>query len=68
MAPGALLYEAHLKFMDWAGAYDEGDESMRSLRRHESWLTGLTCPVIRFDGVCTVEQQLKELKPYLAKP
>lgn len=65
LAPGGFLHAAHIEFLNWAGAYDEGGENMRSRRRHEKWLAGLTCPVLRLEGARPVEQQLNDLKPYL---
>ena len=42
-------------FLAWAAEYDTGDESMRSRRRHESWLRGQACPVLRLDSTQPVE-------------
>ena len=42
-------------FLDWAAEYDTADESMRSRRRHESWLSGQACPVLRLDSTRPVE-------------
>ncbi|WP_300626791.1 AAA family ATPase [Pseudomonas sp.] len=37
-------------FLAWAARYDDGNHSLRSLRRHESWLKPLSCPLIRLDA------------------
>ena len=37
-------------FLDWAAQYETGGASIRSRARHEIWLAGLPCPVIRVDG------------------
>ncbi|KRP64803.1 AAA family ATPase [Pseudomonas orientalis] len=49
-------------FLAWAARYDEGNRSLRSLRRHESWLKPLSCPVIRLDSTHhSVEALLNQL-------
>jgi adenylate kinase family enzyme len=57
LAPGGVMHEAHVAFMNWAAAYDEGGEDMRSRRRHEQWLAALSCPCLRLEGVLTLEEQ-----------
>lgn len=37
-------------FLDWAGQYDGGDLTMRSLATHRAWLARLPCPVVEVDG------------------
>jgi adenylate kinase family enzyme len=58
LAPGGNMHENHATFMAWAASYDDGDLSMRSRRRHEQWLQDLPCPVLRLEGVGTVEAHL----------
>jgi adenylate kinase family enzyme len=48
--PGGAMHAHHLEFMTWAGGYDTGDFSGRSLKRHEAWLGKVACPVLRLDG------------------
>lgn len=48
--PGGPRADEHQAFVEWARQYDHGDESMRSLRRHEAWLAQLPCPVLRLRG------------------
>jgi len=38
------------QFLDWAAQYETGGASVRSRARHEIWLAGIPCPVIRVDG------------------
>lgn len=48
--PGGSRHENSVAFLAWAARYDGGNHSLRSLRRHETWLKALTCPVIRLDS------------------
>ena len=61
LAPGGAMHEAHVAFMNWAAAYDDGGDDMRSRRRHEKWLAALPCPCLRLDGPLTVEEQWRRL-------
>jgi adenylate kinase family enzyme len=63
---GGDMYEEHIKFINWAKAYDAGDINMRSLKMHEEWLKQLVCPVIRLDGTDTSEQHLAQLSKYIS--
>ena len=58
---GGDMHEDHLAFIDWAGRYDGGDESMRSHAMHEQWLRGATCPVMILDGAQPLEALIKAL-------
>jgi adenylate kinase family enzyme len=58
LAPGGRMHDTHARFMAWAAGYDTGDLSMRSRRLHEQWLAALPCPVLRFEGLGTVEKHL----------
>ncbi|AKS08489.1 AAA family ATPase [Pseudomonas trivialis] len=48
--PGGSRHENSVAFLAWAARYDGGNHSLRSLRRHETWLKALTCLVIRLDS------------------
>lgn len=50
VSPGGARYVVAADFIDWASHYDEPDFASRSRSRHEAWLAGLTCPVLRLDG------------------
>ncbi|MFW0758380.1 AAA family ATPase [Pseudomonas sp. H11T01] len=53
---GGERYTATQTFLTWAAGYDKGDHGTRSLRRHETWIETLNCPVIRVDSTqCSVE-------------
>jgi hypothetical protein len=57
----ALKAAAVLEFIEWASKYDTADESMRSLRLHEQWMTTLPCRCIRFEDGLTIEERLAHL-------
>jgi adenylate kinase family enzyme len=64
---GGSRYENSVAFLAWATRYDDGNHSLRSLRRHESWLKPLTCPVIRLDSTHhSVEALVSQLMPLLS--
>jgi len=52
--PGGALHPHHLDFLAYAAAYDTGeftsDMTGRYRARHEAWLAGLPCPLLRLDG------------------
>jgi adenylate kinase family enzyme len=50
LLPGGAMHETHREFIDWAAKYDLGTEPGRSRPRHEAWLAGLDCRVLRLDG------------------
>jgi len=62
---GGDMYDEHIKFINWAMAYDTGDMNMRSLNTHEEWLKQLVCPVIKLDGTNACEYNLNQLAKYL---
>jgi len=59
---GGDMYEAHLKFLDWAGRYDDGGEHMRSRKNHDLWQEKLSCPVISLNGTNIIEENLEIIK------
>jgi adenylate kinase family enzyme len=62
---GGDMYEEHIKFINYAMAYDTGDTNIRSRKLHEEWLKKLICPVIRLNGTDTHEQHFNQLEKYL---
>lgn len=59
---GGERYTSTQTFLAWAAGYDEGDHGTRSLRRHETWIKTLTCPVIRVDSTqCSVEGLVEQV-------
>ncbi len=61
LRPGGAMHENHEAFLQWAASYDTGGVNMRSLARHEAWLAGLSCPVLRLDGTKASEQLAQEV-------
>ena len=59
--PGDPLYEKAKAFVDWAAAYDTGEREGRSLPRHEAWIAGLPCPVLRLDGDQPVDKLVEDV-------
>jgi adenylate kinase family enzyme len=66
LAPGGARHEAYRAFMDWAAAYEDGADDMRSRRRHETWLATLPCPCTRLEGNLSGEEQIARLRGILA--
>jgi len=50
----------------WAAKYDSGDESVRSLRVHEKWMTTLPCRCIRLEGDLSTEARLARLRNFVS--
>ncbi|UWU71429.1 hypothetical protein N2602_13065 [Bradyrhizobium sp. NC92] len=50
VAPGGWRHGETEDFVEWASHYEAGDREGRSLAKHEAWLSGLPCPVVRVDG------------------
>jgi adenylate kinase family enzyme len=61
IAPGGDMHSQHLAFLDWAAAYDRGDQAGRSRLRHEAWLAGLQIPVLRLDGAQATETLVRRI-------
>ena len=61
LAPGGDMHENHREFLEWASSYDDGDPSMRSLALHTEWLLKVRCPVLRFEGVVPLADQVQRV-------
>jgi hypothetical protein len=57
--PDGPLHAHHLDFMAYAAGYDTGQFTSvltgRHRARHDAWLAGLPCPVVRLDGAQPTE-------------
>ncbi|WP_124401655.1 AAA family ATPase [Pseudomonas synxantha] len=63
---GGSRHQNSVAFLTWAARYDTGNHSFRSLRRHETWLKPLHCPVLRLDSTHhSVEALVSQLLPLL---
>jgi hypothetical protein len=58
IAPGGPMHGGSVEFLQWAASYDEFGLENRSLRMHAEWLATLPGPVLRLEGVATVEANL----------
>ncbi|MBS0241175.1 MAG: hypothetical protein JSS20_03285 [Proteobacteria bacterium] len=67
VAPGGSRHEAVSAFLDWAAHYDDGLREGRSRFRHETWLGGLKCPVVRLDGALPVAGLIKAVEDALPR-
>jgi len=63
--PGGDMYLSHLDFLAWVREYEQGDETRRSLARHQKWLKTLNKPVIDIEKVSTIEELLDQVSPWL---
>lgn len=45
--PGGSRHEASKAFLEWAASYDTGTSTGRNLAKHEKWLEGIECCVIK---------------------
>lgn len=59
--PGGDMHKPNLEFLDWARQYDQGTIVGRNLKRHETWLAALHCPVLRLDGQLSTETMSNEI-------
>lgn len=59
--PGGDMCEKLQAFLEWANSYDTGDETIRSRRLHERWLSTLPCPIVCIEGEYTIEEQIDAL-------
>jgi len=59
--PGGDMYEKSQQFFAWAASYDDGGLDIRSRRLHDQWLSTLPCPILCFEGECSIEEYLAVL-------
>ena len=59
LLPGGSMHETHRKLMDYAALYDTGDETVRSKRLHEKWLSSLPCNVLRIEDDLSVSDKIQ---------
>jgi adenylate kinase family enzyme len=55
------MYDAHEEFIEWASRYDEGGIEGKTLARHEAYLTGQSCPIIKLDGMLSAERAVDSI-------
>jgi adenylate kinase family enzyme len=62
VAPGGWRHEETEAFIEWASYYEDGSRKGRNLARHEAWLAGLPCPVLRLDGSRPLSDLVNEVR------
>jgi hypothetical protein len=67
VAPGGWHHQETEEFIVWASHYEVGDREGRNLQRHQNWLAGLSCPVLRLDGDRPVPDQIEEIRAFLSR-
>ena len=65
IAPGGSQHEYSTYFLNWASHYDDGILPGRSLPRHEAWLKGLTCPILRLDSEASVSALVRSAQNFV---
>ena len=59
------IFDAHQAFLKWAAGYDEGGLDTRSRARHDEWEKGLSCPIVRVNGMDKVQENVEKVKAVL---
>jgi adenylate kinase family enzyme len=59
--------QANPEFIEWVAQYEEGRLPGRSRAKHEAWLQGRTCPILRIEGEIALEDSLAETRTFLRK-
>ncbi|MGZ5065612.1 MAG: hypothetical protein ACXWF2_01415 [Usitatibacter sp.] len=54
-------------FIEWAAQYDEGRLPGRSRAVHEHWLSGRKCPVVRIEGVVSLDEAQRRVSEALSR-
>lgn len=57
--PSGDMYESYKEFIEWATAYDTGGLEMRSQALHNEWMKQLKCPVVRIEGVQSIDERIE---------
>ncbi|GFZ33181.1 hypothetical protein CSC2_37070 [Clostridium zeae] len=59
---GGDMYKNHVKFIEWAAAYDTGGTDMRSKAEHDQWQRLLKCKQITVNGEADLKYNLELIK------
>jgi adenylate kinase family enzyme len=62
VGPGGWRHEETEGFIEWASHYEDGNREGRNLARHESWLSRLSCSVLRLDGSRPLSELVAEVR------
>ncbi|MBO0732691.1 MAG: hypothetical protein J2P57_25760, partial [Acidimicrobiaceae bacterium] len=61
VAAGGWRHQKLEELIDWASRYDNDTRVGRNLKRHETWLAGLPCPVVEVDGTRATRQLVEDV-------
>lgn len=62
---GGAKYEQSQAFLEWAALYDEAGMQVRSKLLHENWISDLSCPVLKIEGIHTVEERVNIVRQFI---
>ena len=65
--PGGDMYEAHVRFIEWAAAYESAGPEQRSRALHDIWQKRLACPLLTADGARPPEENFEAVRKWLEK-
>ena len=65
LAPGGSQREDATYFLTWASHYDDGTREGRSLPRHEAWMKGLSCPLLRLNSALSVSDLVQSSSKFI---
>jgi len=61
VSPGGWRHQETEDSIEWASLYDDGTREGPNLRRHQTWLDTLSCPVLRLDGTRATKELVAEI-------
>ena len=62
---GGDMYQNHIRFMEWATAYDAGGLDMRSKAKHDEWQKLLDCEVLMLNGAEHLDQNYSIIRQHI---
>ncbi|MCY8239582.1 MULTISPECIES: AAA family ATPase [Bacillus] len=62
---GGSKYEQSKAFLEWASLYDNAGMEVRSKALHEHWMEDLSCPVLKIEGDCSVNERVDRVLDFL---
>lgn len=58
---GGDMYEQHMRFIEWAKAYDNGGADIRSKVKHDIWEKTLSCKLICLNGADCLDDNFRKI-------
>ena len=65
ISPGGSQNKDATYFLNWASHYDDGTLAGRSLPRHEAWMKGLICPILRLNSEAPVSALVRSAQNFV---